>query len=61
MFRKLIAPALLLLLPLGAMAEVQGLPDFTDLVEKQGPAVVNVSTTSKARTGPQSPVPEDDP
>jgi serine protease Do len=61
MFRKLIAPAMLALLPLSAMAQVQGLPDFTELVEKQGPAVVNVSTTSTARAGQQSPVPEDDP
>jgi serine protease Do len=52
---------LLLFMPLAGVAQVQGLPDFTELVEKQGPAVVNVSTTSAARTGPQSPVPEDDP
>lgn len=40
------------------------LPDFTDLVERQGPAVVNISTTQSARgtAGPQIPnVPEDDP
>ena len=61
MFRHLIAPALLVLLPATGFAQVQGLPDFTELVEKQGPAVVNVSTTSTARGGPQSPVPEDDP
>ncbi len=35
------------------------LPDFTDLAEKQGPAVVNVSTTSAAR-GMEG-IPEDDP
>jgi len=52
---------LLLFMPLAGVAQVQGLPDFTELVEKQGPAVVNVSTTSAARSGPQSPVPEDDP
>ena len=64
MSTRLIAPFLLLLvLPAAAIAQVQGLPDFTELVEKQGPAVVNVSTTSTARSGPQSqgPVPEDDP
>ena len=63
MFRNLIAPAMLVvaLLPVTGFAQVQGLPDFTELVEKQGPAVVNVSTTSTARGGPQSPVPEDDP
>jgi serine protease Do len=52
---------LLLFVPLAGVAQAQGLPDFTELVEKQGPAVVNVSTTSAARGGPQSPVPEDDP
>jgi len=62
MFIRLIAPVLLLLaLPATGMAQAQGLPDFTELVEKQGPAVVNVSTTSTARGGAQSPVPEDDP
>ena len=49
-------------MPLLGLAQVQGLPDFTELVEKQGPAVVNVSTTSTAHSGAaQSPVPEDDP
>jgi len=62
MFRKAILSfCLLLFVPLAGLAQVQGLPDFTELVEKQGPAVVNVSTTSAARSGPQSPVPEDDP
>ncbi len=61
MLTRLIAPLALLLLPVVAVAQVQGLPDFTELVEKQGPAVVNVSTTSTARSGPQAPVPEDDP
>jgi len=62
MFRKAILPlCVLLFVPLAGVAQVQGLPDFTELVEKQGPAVVNVSTTSAARSGPQSPVPEDDP
>ena len=53
--------SLLLWMPLLGLAQVQGLPDFIDLVEKQGPAVVNVSTTSTAHAGAQSPVPEDDP
>ena len=55
----------LLLLPLGAFAQARDLPDFTDLVEKQGPAVVNISTSQNAREHPKSPqVPnldEDDP
>ena len=62
MFKKVVLSlCLLLLVPVAGVAQVQGLPDFTELVEKQGPAVVNVSTTSAARSGPQSPVPEDDP
>ena len=61
MFRRL-CWSLLLWVPLLGSAQVQGLPDFTELVEKQGPAVVNVSTTSTAHGGgAQSPVPEDDP
>ena len=40
------------------------LPDFTELAEKQGPAVVNVSTTQTVQTQqgmPQMPFSEDDP
>jgi serine protease Do len=29
---------------------LRGLPDFADLVERTGPAVVNIRTTSRART-----------
>ncbi len=32
-----------------AQAQNRGLPDFTELVEKQGPAVVNISTTQVVR------------
>lgn len=32
-----------------AQAQMRGLPDFTELAEKQGPAVVNISTTQTAR------------
>ncbi len=53
---------LCVVLPLAAAAQ---LPDFTDLVEKQGPAVVNISTTQASARNPlaqQMPnVPEDDP
>jgi serine protease Do len=48
---------------LTAAASAQ-LPDFTDLVERQGPAVVNISTTQSARNPllPQVPnLREDDP
>ncbi len=37
------------LLSLTGQAESKGLPDFTELVEKQGPAVVNISTTQVIR------------
>jgi serine protease Do len=51
-----------LLLPFGAAAQ---LPDFTDLVEKQGPTVVNISTTQTTRSplgAQQAPqLQEDDP
>ncbi len=59
--KAMLVICLLLFVPFAGLAEAQGLPDFTELVEKQGPAVVNVSTTSAARGGPQAPVPEDDP
>jgi len=53
--------SLLFAAPLIAAAQ---LPDFTDLVEKQGPAVVNISTTQSVRNPllPQIPnLQEDDP
>lgn len=50
---------------LNSAAQVRELPDFTELVEKQGPAVVNISTTQTIRGGrpfPQFPeLDEDDP
>ncbi len=55
----------MLLLPLGAVAQARDLPDFTELVEKQGPAVVNISTAQTVRERanmPQMPnLDEDDP
>ena len=54
--------AFLLLVPLQVLAQ---LPDFTDLVEKYGGAVVNISTTQTSRSalaGRGTPnIPEDDP
>jgi len=53
---------LLLLLPLAAAAQ---LPDFTDLVERNSPAVVNISTTQEMEAGRRLPgmpdLPEDHP
>ena len=63
--RKTLVLWLLLLLPLGAYAQARELPDFTELVEKQGPAVVNISTAQTKRAHPRVPqmpnLDEDDP
>ncbi|MBN9425346.1 MAG: DegQ family serine endoprotease [Burkholderiales bacterium] len=56
--------ALLPAMPVAAQsrAAAVALPDFADLVEKAGPAVVNIRTTERARTdraqAPQIPLPE---
>lgn len=46
-----------------AVAQTRQLPDFADLAEKHGAAVVNISTTKTVRGGvfPQMPFDEDDP
>ncbi|CAG4883844.1 putative periplasmic serine endoprotease DegP-like [Georgfuchsia toluolica] len=66
MIRNALAAACLMLAAALASAQSRDLPDFTDLVEKQGPAVVNISTTQVVhamRGGPQfqSPFGDDDP
>jgi len=61
MFKRLVFALLLLATPLTVASQ---LPDFTELVEKQGPAVVNISTTQSLRNPllPQAPnLQEDDP
>jgi serine protease Do len=56
---KRLAFMLSFLAPLASAAQ---LPDFTDLVEKQGPTVVNISTTQSVKNQIGAPnVPEDDP
>jgi serine protease Do len=46
----------------GSPALAKELPDFTELVEKQGPAVVNISTTQIIRNAQGFPgIPENDP
>jgi serine protease Do len=60
MFKRVLL-GLLFAAPVATAAQ---LPDFTDLVEKQGPAVVNISTTQSVRNPllPQLPnLQEDDP
>jgi len=61
MLKRLVFALLLLATPLTVASQ---LPDFTELVEKQGPAVVNISTTQSVRNPllPQAPnLQEDDP
>jgi len=43
-----------------AQVRAQGLPDFTELVDKVGPAVVNIRTTERARAGRSGAGPEID-
>ena len=38
---------------------VTGLPDFTDLIDKVGPAVVNIRTTEKIKLSPDGPADEE--
>jgi serine protease Do len=62
MFRKVMPAAVFLtLLPLAAQSK--DLPNFADLAEKQGPAVVNVSTTQTVHSqqGGMPPGSEEDP
>jgi serine protease Do len=55
MLRKLFAIALVCLFSQQLFA--RELPDFTELVEKQGPAVVNISTTQTIRNSPSQGIP----
>ena len=48
------AALLFLLISMPAVAEVTGLPDFTELVEKTGPAVVNIRVTQFGTRNPRS-------
>jgi serine protease Do len=43
-----------------ASAQTRGLPDFSELAEKQGPAVVNISTTQVTRGAQATPFPFDE-
>lgn len=47
--KRLLAFLLLTLVGFSVLAQSRGLPDFTELAEKQGPAVVNISTTQLIR------------
>jgi serine protease Do len=47
--KRITATLFFLFLSFGVQAQNRGLPDFTELVEKQGAAVVNISTTQLVR------------
>ncbi|MBI4742290.1 MAG: DegQ family serine endoprotease [Betaproteobacteria bacterium] len=47
--KQIVTALFFFLFSLIAQAQNRGLPDFTELVEKQGPAVVNISTTQVVR------------
>jgi serine protease Do len=55
----LFVPAMAGALPEASAAAVAGLPDFTDLVDKTGPAVVNIRTTQKIKIGGQNQLDDD--
>ena len=55
MFKKIILSMALAIMPGLIFAQVRDLPDFTVLVEKQGPSVVNISTTSERRAATGTP------
>jgi len=62
MLRKFFALAVLVAgIAFTSLVHARELPDFTELVEKQGPAVVNVSTTQVIRNAQRFPFPEGDP
>ena len=63
--KQILAAFFIAVFSLTAQAQNRGLPDFTELVEKQGPAVVNISTTQVIRSAGRGaqpfPFDEDDP
>jgi serine protease Do len=63
--KQILSAFFIVFISLTAQAQSKGLPDFTELVEKQGPAVVNISTTQVLRSNGQGlqalPFDEDDP
>ncbi|MFA6313118.1 MAG: DegQ family serine endoprotease [Sterolibacterium sp.] len=60
MMRKILLPLWLIFASLPALAQTRDLPDFTDLIEKQGAAVVNISTTQILRGNRSHPFPFDE-
>lgn len=60
--KQIVMALLIAVISLTAQAQNNALPDFTELVEKQGPAVVNISTTQVVRNleGGMRPFPFDE-
>lgn len=58
--KRVLAVLFLLVLSSLALGQGRGLPDFTDLVERQGPTVVNISTTQAVRGKALAPAPSDE-
>jgi serine protease Do len=52
--KQIVSAFFLVLFSLTAQAQGRGLPDFTELAEKQGAAVVNISTTQVVRANGQA-------
>ncbi|PUA20812.1 DegQ family serine endoprotease [Glaciimonas sp. PCH181] len=55
-----IAPVLVNMTPAAIAAPMVGLPDFTEIVEKAGPAVVNIRTTEKVKADTATGQPNDE-
>ena len=60
-FLALAAAAFALAMPAAAQLKTGALPDFTELYERQSPAVVSIDVTQKARRGRFPELAEDDP
>ena len=58
--KRFLALLSFLFISTGAFAQMRGLPDFTELAERQGPAVVNISTTQVTRSSQAIPFPFDE-
>ena len=58
--KRFLALLSFLFISTGAFAQMRGLPDFTELAERQGPAVVNISTTQVTRSSQSMPFPFDE-
>ena len=58
--KRFLALLSFLLISSVTVGQTRGLPDFTELAEKQGPAVVNISTTQVTRGSQSMPFPFDE-